>query len=218
MSALKNIDDVLLHRFFDGDLDEHEAAEVQAALDADPSLADKLAGLDEVRLAVRALAAQSLEDLSSDALWARVEAGISADEGKAAAEPARSKPALRAIAGGAASSGPPRESAEPKLLPLVVGALAIAAVALLAIWAVPGSGVPGGESPQLALIEDAAPSGLPSHPELAPEETVLARTEIIEVDFGPNSGTIFAVEGDQEGERFAVVWLADIMPKQSPEK
>jgi hypothetical protein len=54
-------------------------------------------------------------------------------------------------------------------------------------------------------------------PEIAPPPTAaeeVARTEVLEVDFGDNSGAIFSVEGE-DGERYAVVWLADVQPKQT---
>ncbi len=197
------IDDEKLHLYFDGALSPTEAEEVRALVAEDGSLQAKLDGLAEVREVVRAVAARDAAavDPEADAMFARIQAQIA----PIAAPPA---PTLRAIEGGRARQRPAAKAAEkPNYLPIAIGLLAFAAVALIAIW---GPGLPGDDADPIAT--GPADAGATATPDM---DTALAAigTEILEVDFGTNSGTIFAVEGD-EGERYAVVWLADIRPKQ----
>ena len=232
------IDDTRLHRYFDGDLSADEAERVRRALDADPALRAKLDGLREVRAVVRGSVADA-GSIDADDLWARIEAGLSAEGGAeerpaaalttppetVSAAPARAeatrtevgaRPQLRAIPGGASPApqggGGRAPSAEPRgrrIVGIVVGGLALAAAILLIVLR------PGEPGPADAPIAEAPGAPEESDPGGLDLDTVgeeVASTEVLEVDFGDNSGAIFSVEGD-DGGRYAVVWLADIQPK-----
>jgi anti-sigma factor RsiW len=226
----ETISDTRLHRYFDGDLSPAEEAEVRRAVEADPVLRAKLDGLREVRDLLResvseaVLSAEGVE-VPSDAMWAKVEAGLaagSAVEVKAAPaaetrEEKEDRPALRAIAGGAATATPARPAggapgpAAAKAAPrrrrptgFAIASIVLAAAAtLLFLW--PGD--PGPQpSDRVAHRDDDDVDPVVEPPPTA--EELVFRTEVLEVDFGDNTGAIFAVE-DENGDRYAVVWLAD---------
>lgn len=229
--------DTRLHRYFDGDLSAEEAAEVRRALDADPALRAKLDGLREVRAVVRESVAADLraEPVPSEDLWARIEGSLDAPAGAVGAgaldaptaaraegldAPAKregDRPGLRVVDGGAPrapAAAPSAELRRRRIAGIVVGALALAAAVLLIVLR-PGEPDPG----QGPVAEGSEERPLqPGEVEPAPGEQAttaaeeVARTEVLEVDFGDNSGAIFSVEGD-DGERYAVVWLADVQPK-----
>jgi hypothetical protein len=227
--------DTRLHRYFDGDLAQSEAAELRQRLDREPVLRAKLDGLREIRALVRATAAPAEADLpSSDDLWSRIAAGIAQPEETRAVDGGEvARPALTAVRGGARASVP-ESDARPASPPAAVSSartsaarrhrwagIAIAgaalAAAVLLIVLRPG-GAP--EETPLAVVDDtvppeAGPEVAPeddSQPQLAAVEEQVFRTEVLGVDFGENSGAIFAIEGE-DGERYAVVWLADVQPK-----
>ncbi len=211
-------DALLVHRYVDGDLSLAERAELERRAKEEPSLAAGAAGLLELRaLVTEATTAASLAEgeLDSDALFSRIEAQLEVqldaapDEKRAPAEE-RKRPDLRVLQGGGEGAPRPVPLAPPdvrrrRVIGAVIGALAVAAAAAIAITQA-GSG-----DPEVA-IEDPlveGPEVVVENPEIAvaPEEAP-TRTEVLEVDFGTNVGTIFAVEGD-EGQRYAVVWLDD---------
>lgn len=236
------IDDTRLHRYFDGDLSADEAERVRRALDADPALRAKLDGLREVRAVVRGSVADAgpidADDLWARIEAGLSGEGGSAEERPAAAlttppetvstAPARGeaaraeaagaqvgpRPQLRAIPGGASpqGGGGRAPSAEPRgrrIVGIVVGGLALAAAILLIVLR------PGEPGPADAPIAEAPGTHEESDPTGLDLDTVgeeVASTEVLEVDFGDNSGAIFSVEGD-DGGRYAVVWLADVQPK-----
>jgi anti-sigma factor RsiW len=208
---------LLVHRYVDGDLSPAERAELERRAKEEPSLAAGAAGLLELRaLVTEATTAASLAEgeLDSDALFSRIEAQLevqldAAPEEKRAPAEERKRPDLRVLQGGGEGAPRPVPLAPPdvrrrRVIGAVIGALAVAAAAAIAITQA-GSG-----DPEVA-IEDPVegPEVLDESPEIAvaPEEAP-TRTEVLEVDFGTNVGTIFAVEGD-EGQRYAVVWLDD---------
>jgi hypothetical protein len=222
--------DSQLHRYFDGDLSPEEAAEVRRQLEADPALAAKVQGLAELRGIVHAALSPAGERLDeavpSDDLWARIEGAISQpDVGTPAAapptrEPAEApseRPALRVLPGGGGggrtSSPDPavvREARRRRIAGIVVAGLALAAAVLLIVLRPGESPTPGGGP--IAQVEPGGADPTPETPETVEDQVF--RTEVLEVDFGENSGAIFAVEGDA-GERYAVVWLADVQPKRT---
>ncbi|MDQ3033281.1 MAG: hypothetical protein M3Y87_12755 [Myxococcota bacterium] len=218
--------DRTLHRYFDGDLSPEEVSEVRARLDADPALRAKLEGLREVRALVRETVAPALDELPSEDLWARIEAQVEPAAAKAAAPalvaagaPAAAKqvaapekadgPRLRGIEGGRTAAAP-EPARGRRIATIAIAGLALAAAILLLVIQ-PGETGTVGDPDAIAVVEPPTGPGIAE----AAEEDVF-RTEVLEVDFGDNSGAIFAVEGEG-GERYAVVWLADVQPKQSVE-
>ncbi|AKF05319.1 anti-sigma factor family protein [Sandaracinus amylolyticus] len=201
-----------LHRYFDGELSPEEASEVRRLVETEPALRAKLDGLREVRAVVRASVADELDDVPSDDLWARIESRIAE---KPAAAP---QPALRAVEGGRSEERARTPKAhdparQRRIAGVVIAGLALAAAVLLLVLR-PGEPPPGTDGRPIAQGEqpgredDAIDLGA-SEPDA---EELVFQTEVLEVDFGSNSGAVFAVEGD-DGERYAVVWLADVQPK-----
>lgn len=235
-------DDARLHRYFDGELDADGQISVRDALATSREARAKLRALAELRSAMRV--AVEVPAISADDLWARIDASLDVElaqslersgpspsaEGAPAASVATasserrgsSPPAstrLRLVPGGAkvASSSQSAEreprsggsasandgttrtgetSSHPpaRILGVIVGGLALAAAAAV------------------AYLSDHDGRNGPS-----PRELAVSETEILEVDFGQNSGAIFAIE-DDDGNRYAVVWLADVEPKPEVEQ
>jgi hypothetical protein len=208
-----------IHRYVDGDLSEAERAELAAEASRDPSLRPRIEGLLEVRQLVGAVAEDAARDLDADALFAGIEAKLAADregadhggaETSAAAQSveelsAPRRPALRVLPGGQAEgtrapAEAPAEVRRRRVIGVVIAGLAVAAAAIIALTQL-------GEAPEVARVEPPAPEA-PAPPEETVAEAEPARTEVLEVDFGTNAGTIFAVEGDG-GDRYVVVWLEE---------
>ncbi|UJR82055.1 anti-sigma factor family protein [Sandaracinus amylolyticus] len=212
-----------LHRYFDGELSPEEASEVRRLVETEPALRAKLDGLREVRGVVRASVADELDDVPSDDLWARIESRIAEKPAPAAAP---QQPALRAIEGGRSEETARKPKGhdparQRRIVGVVIAGIALAAAVLLLVLR-PGEPPPGTEGQPIA--EGGEPSRDDDAIDLGggePDaEELVFQTEVLEVDFGSNSGAVFAVEGD-DGERYAVVWLADVQPKppvESPEE
>ncbi len=82
-----------LQRFFDGDLNPRRARKVYARVIADPDERKRLEALDELGALVREGAEAAADDADFSHLWARVEAGIEAEE--APAQSIATSPMLR---------------------------------------------------------------------------------------------------------------------------
>lgn len=181
------LEDEKLQRYFDGELDEAEAEEVAKAIASSEDDRARLEQLGRLRDFVRmAMEGPAAEDLGSDALFDRVRAGIANSE-----PPAAPGPALRVVEGGAA-----------RRRNVWIGAGAVVALAAGILLAIligdGGTGAPVSSRPRqeplpepIAVVEE-GPHG----------------SEVEQVDFGENTGTVFAVEGDS-GEPIAVVWIND---------
>ncbi len=192
MSRESEHEESILHRYFDGELESEETAEVRRLLSARADLRMDLERMGEIRSLLRESVEKSAAELDSDDLFARIEARIDRD----GEEPKRDvRPRLVAIEGGKRTR---------RVAAVVLGAVAIAAAVLLfVIRPTESSGV---------LDDSIAVHSGDASESVATVETVF-QTEVIEVDFGDNSGAIFAIEGEH-GERHAVVWLADVQPTE----
>ena len=207
-----------LHRLYDDDLSAQEREALERELAASPELGLKLEGLREVGAVVRA-ARTDEAPIDGEALWRAIEAelvagGTSTSASEVESEGARRpRPVLRAIEGGAPPSRAPVE--EPRTrrrrqIGIFVGALAIAAAALLMFYGQPPDPT---QVADRTPVETTAPSA-PTADDPTADDAVAALapdyTEVLAVDFGTNVGTIFAVEGEG-GQRYAVVWLDDVL-------
>lgn len=184
--AMQYLDERTLQRFFDGDLDEAELEAVQAHFDA---AAPELAAQEQARLdqlgnlsELFAFTEDAADDLDSDALFAEIEKGIQASP----------QPRLRLI-----------EGAQKRRRNAFIGGgiVAIAAAASLAYLLKPA---PAGEiavapTSNVEMHIDDAPIVLPEAP---------GGSEVVDVEFGQSTGTIFEVAGDH-GQPLAVVWIED---------
>ena len=163
--------DEKLQMFFDGELAPDEEAAVRRDLEGSPEGAARLREWEQVRAAMKGVAAQWAGEIDSDALFARIEDEIGAPV-VPIERPEHGQPALHVVPGGR----------ERRVWGGVATGFAAAAAIFLAVMAWPESHI------------DPAPTTRGS--------------EVLEADFGSNTGTIFEVEGGA-GESLAVIWIDD---------
>ncbi len=170
MQGAKKEDDKL-QMFFDGELAPEEEAALRRELEGSAEGMAQLREWEHVREAMKSVSSEWTAAIDSDALFARIEAEISAP---AVPEPAVvAPPVLRVVPSGR----------ERRVWGAVATGFAAAAAIFLAVIAWPAEQTPPGAE--------------------------MARgTEVLEVDFGVNAGTIFNVEGGA-GESLAVIWIDD---------
>lgn len=164
--------DEKLQMLFDGELAPEEEAALRLSLEASPEGSAQLREWEQLRAAMKNVSADWSGQIDSDALFARIEADLSAPV--IPIDRPAPKPELREVPG----------SRERRVWGAAAIGFAAAAAIFLAVIASP---------------EGAAPGGSPG---------VARGSEVLEVDFGANTGTIFEVEGGA-GESLAVVWIDD---------
>lgn len=192
MSLESDREESLLHRYFDGELEAGEAGDMSRLLSARADLRAELERMGEIRSLLSETVARDTAGIDSDQLFARIEAGIERDRERA------ETPRVVSI-----------HTRRAKIA--IFAATAALAAALLLLVLRPADSPVTHDDDSLATNSD--PEDETPESEIAAVETVF-QTEVIEVDFGENSGAIFAIEGEH-GERHAVVWLTDIQPKGS---
>jgi anti-sigma factor RsiW len=176
-------DHARLMRYYDGELDAEETAELEAELAGDPEAQGVLDGLEQLSAFVRRDAAEQPALDLTDAIMARV-----------ASEPRQDRSA----------APPPARAGWRVIAPAAAAVLALAAgVALVnELSRAPQAPVP--------VVQQPTPRVVPSSEEAPEVPTVVAEREAVSietVDFGAREGTIFVV---QEGEGSTpVVWLMD---------
>lgn len=171
MESAKTEDD-RLQMFFDGELTPEEEAELRRELEGSPENSAQLRDWEQLRAAMKSVSSDWAGEIDSDALFARIEADISAPV--IPINRPVERPALQVVPG--------------KRERRVWGAAATGFAAAAAIF--------------LAVI--AWPEGAPR----STDPIATRGSEVLEVDFGPNTGTIFEVEGGA-GEKLAVIWIDD---------
>ena len=170
MQSAKTEDD-RLQMFFDGELAPEEEAAVRRDLQSSAEGKAQLREWEQIRDAMKTVSSEWSGAIDSDALFALIEAEISAP---AVPEPKLvAPPVLRVVPGGR----------ERRVWGAVATGFAAAAAIFLAVVTWTGEEAPPGDE--------------------------MARgTEVLEVDFGANTGTIFNIEGGA-GESLAVIWIDD---------
>ncbi len=183
-----------LQQYFDGELPEEEMSEVRAILEESEETQARLDALGRIHDFVVLAAEADAEDLDSDAMFETISVGTKTGQ------------SLYLIKGGEVPSRKPPKAAEAWRVAVPIVAVAIAAAVLFAIIG------PGQNDDQVA---DDQTDQVPESPELIIEEEQAMvhvepphGSEVVEVDFGENTGTVFAVEGEV-GEPIAVVWISD---------
>ncbi|KPK14223.1 MAG: hypothetical protein AMJ62_13525 [Myxococcales bacterium SG8_38] len=173
--------DEQLQLLFDGELAPEEEAVVRRRLEGSEEELAQLGQWEQLRAAMKSASAEWAGELDSDTLFARIEAEIGA--------PAEATPL---------ESQPPQEAVIVKPTPL----RAVPGRQERRVWAAVATGFAAAAAVLLAVV--AWPSG-PSGPSVDGASAVRG-SEVVEVDFGSNTGTIFEVEGGA-GESLAVVWI-----------
>ena len=171
--------DEKLQMFFDGELTPEEEAAVRQELERSSEGASELREWETIE-AMQQVSRRWTEEIDSDALFARIQSEIGA--------PAQGEPEQE----GAPAVDSAVDSAAP-VLRVVPGGRE------RRIWGVVATGFAAAAAIFLAVMT------WPAEPTTAP---TARGTEVLEVDFGPNAGTIFNVEGGA-GESLAVVWIDD---------
>jgi len=184
------LDDDTLQRYYDGDLSPLEARTVRAQIEADPAAQGRLARLERLSDMLGIAAEEMGSGLDSSALFAGIEKDLKREQQVGLGE------RFRVIA------GEWREHKRGAVIS-VGGAMAIAAAALLIVV---GRGPD--ESSQARSMPRPREERKERLAEIAPVEAPSVHGSQIEnVDFGQNTGTVFEVEN--AGVKTAVVWIAD---------
>ncbi len=222
------VHDDTLQRYFDDELPEAEMAEISAALEKSPELRRRLDNLERLQRLMRRDAMGVGRDLDADALFAKITEGLEqapaplrsvgtaelgaegraqqaqlGPEGRAQQAERRERDPINAGSGAIPRSE--RDSNRAQRIPTrqssrayVWLAMGVAAAAVLAIALKPwDSSVTMTQRPTMQIEPSVITTVDPPH-----------GSEVVEVDFGENTGTVFAVEGNT-GEPLAVVWIDD---------
>lgn len=180
---MEHLDDDKLQRYFDGELTDGEATVMRREIEASDLEKARIRQLERLGELMQLDAEVLSEDLDSDALFASIEAGI-AEEG----------PRLQLIEGA-------RRKQRAGVAVAVAVAIA-AAVTLVLLLKPPADNVaerhPMDTDREEIAIEIEDPQLHILHPP--------AGSEVVRIDFGSNTGTIFQVEGNH-GQPLAVVWI-----------
>ncbi len=188
---MEHLDDDKLQRLFDDDLTEGEAILVRRDVESSPLEKARIAQLERLGELVRLAADDLAADIDSDALFAEIDAGIKASP----------NPRLQVIEG---------ERQRQKAGVAVAVALAIAAAVTLVLLLNPTKDEVAGRHPMDTDREAVAHEVEIEDPELRLVHPP-AGSEVLDVDFGSNTGTHFSVLGDR-GQPLAVVWIDEEAP------
>lgn len=184
MAAQPQLDDEMLQRLLDGDLNAREAKQVRDVIARSEADAARYRSLTRLHGLMRMAADDMAADLDSDAMFRNIQAGIAKDQ-----------PGTIELIKAWLSEF--FEHRSQVWMPMA-GAGVVAAAVLLTIYSPERASeesavVSGGSEPAAVVVEEAAPA--PS-------------SEVVQVDFGANTGTVFeiALAG---GKSTPVVWIND---------
>ncbi len=191
MSVPESIEEQLF-RYYDGDLSEQECSEVRRMLAEAPEAEEALQRTERLGALLRAslgpVEEDALGEVPTEAIYRRIEerlrVGQEAAAGEAGAEAELSERRPRGVLHLV------REGHAPwATVGMGAAVLAAAAAAMLVLWP----------------ARDAAEYGAPP---LAHHMAPVLGSEVEEVDFGANAGTVFEVRGEA-GQPLAVVWIEE---------
>lgn len=188
----------MLQRYLDGDLSEAEQSALEGQLAQDQSLSGELAALRRLHAMIVESGEFQAAQLDSEAMFARISAAVAPVETEQAASAEKPAPSFweRLMHGGLwAPAG---------------GALAVAAALLLTIYLPMDNTKLDNERPKTEL-DTPAPS-TPAAPQVeapaAPAARPPVNSEVVQVDFGNNAGTVFEI-ALADGAVAPVVWIND---------
>ena len=187
LPSAEMLSEEILSAFFDGELSDEESQAIEAKLDKDAIA--RLESYGRLSEALRATGEFVATDLDSDALWNKIDNAIKVES---MLDGADAVPASGGFFGGAVGKW------------TMVGAF-IAAAALL-YFTTQGTHEAANiaKSDRAGVVDDnAGGQGV-----VEEKVAVVRGSEVMDVDFGDSTGTVFQVEG-AEGTRVAVVWIED---------
>lgn len=185
-----HIEEELLQRYFDGDLAPSPATAVERHLQQCAPCTQRHRALVALRRAIVHAAEDSARGVDFDAMFARVERGV------------REQPAPSLIERSSVWWRDRLEQRASTLWMPAAGALAAAAVLLLVVR---GTLLPSGDDAHIAA-GGGKHSSQSAAPSTAPEG--VPGSEVVQVDFGTNAGTVFEIALD-DGNSTPVVWIND---------
>lgn len=186
--ATNHIADELLQRFFDGDLRDAQASEVQGHIDGCAQCAASHRSLVVLSEMFRVAAEEAGAGVDFEALYRRVEDGAhTANVSFIDQVKVRVSELI--------------EHQQQLWMP-AAGSLAVAAAVLLAMNV---DGLVGNPPPPVA---DGPKVVKPPPPEPPAMHASMIPTEIVAIDFGSNTGTVFQIDV-ADGVSTAVVWIND---------
>ena len=193
-----HVQEELLHRYFDGEIGDRQAARVRQHVETCSHCTAQIEALSKLH-GLFAIAAEGMADsLHSEPLFERISKGMHEAPAPGLGERLR------------LWWDDLLEPLQPRGVWLPVTVAAVGAAAALLIVLRPG--VAPNPSPPGQVVAD-APSNAPATPaDPAPLQAAVAApvlalaSEIVQVDFGANAGTIFEVALN-EGESTPVVWI-----------
>jgi anti-sigma factor RsiW len=190
------VDDSVLQQFFDGELPSEEATAVERALHSDAALRTRYDQLVRLQALLRMEAEKALDEVSFEGLYARIQAGAQAEN---APDGPGGLPRLWGWC--RARVREMLEGGTPLWMP-AAGTAAVAAAVLLMIY-----------SPQREPVEESsvAPSQggqAPAGPGADSSLRASRHSEVVAVDFGSGTGTVFEIDL-AEGGSTPVVWIND---------
>ena len=207
------IDDELLHRYADGDLSAPEAQNVESTLASDPVAKGRYQAILQLHTVLEASGLEMAAGADPDRMFAAIETGIART---AAEESAAKVPAQSADAQGFWSRLFDARAWVP-----ATGALVAVGAVLLTVYSpvrpdelvppptpVDSAQTTAAEPSDVQAAEPAAPTAVDptAAPPVAAPTGAAARSEIVEVDFGQNAGTVFEI-ALENGSSTPVVWI-----------
>lgn len=179
------VEDELLQRYFDGELDPAAAAAVAEQLERSAPSRERLRAFAALHSAIDRAVKDDTQGVDFDALFARIEQGVQPRSAPSVAERAWWRERMA------------QQPAKPRSWMPAVGALAAAAVLLLAVL----------RGLSLPHSDDAPVAETGAHKSGAPAPSTPG-SEVVEVDFGSSTGTVFEIALD-DGSSTPVVWIND---------
>jgi anti-sigma factor RsiW len=187
-----HLDETLLHRYFDGELPASQVAAARAHLDACETCAKEHRALVRLREMISVAAVDIATELDANALFGRIEQGVRAEQTPPLWERVR------------VWWGEFIEHHTEVWMPLGAG---LAAAAVIAVVAIRGGSPETGAGPSASQTPAVAPAPVARAPKPRPK-VMLANSEVVQVDFGENAGTVFEI-ALAEGVSTPVVWIND---------
>jgi anti-sigma factor RsiW len=168
-----------LERYFDGELTPDEPTDLRAHLASCPECSAQQAALARLRTLIAMTAEDDAQRVDSERMFAAIERGI-------AQEIATPAPQLADVPARPRIAAPRRLRRLTNAAP-VLGALALAAAVMWMVY---------------------RPDGAPNDGNDDTYEAAEGHSEIVEVDFGSNAGTVFDI-ALSDGSSIPVVWIDD---------